>query len=166
MFFKGSTYCSERPNSKKMPKSLFPSYYRKTHKQPQIDFLIGKSSENIQQIYKKTLKWKYIYIKLLCNFTEIILRHGRFPVNLLYISRIPTNTATSENTRQLHLFLILSEKSIIDLSRKISNPASSKSSFLSLLETLKIMILFLKPLYLYYGLIVCKERQCVGNLGS
>ena len=158
MFFKGSTYCSERPNSKKMSKSLFPSYYRKTHKQPQIDFLIEKSSENIQQIYKKTPKWKYIYIKLLCNFTEIILRLGRFPVNLLYISRIPfpTNTAASENTRQLLLFLFLSEKSIIDLSRKISNPVSSKSSFLSLLETLKIMILFLKPLYLYYGLIVCK----------
>ena len=54
--------------------------------------------------YKKVF-WKYtanlhqcwcaISVKLFCNFIEIVLRHGCFPVNLLYIFRTPFYKNTS-----------------------------------------------------------------------
>ena len=37
-----------------------------------------------------------ILINLFCNFTEIILRHGCSPINLLYIFRTPFPKNTSE----------------------------------------------------------------------
>ena len=45
---------------------------------------------------KVALQLSVISIKLLCNFTEITLRHGCFPVNLLYIFRTPVLKNTSE----------------------------------------------------------------------
>ena len=36
-----------------------------------------------------------IFIKMLCNFIEITLRHGCYPVNLLYILRTPFSKKTS-----------------------------------------------------------------------
>ena len=49
-----------------------------------------RCSENIQQIYKRTPM-----SKLLCNFTEITLRLGCSPLNLLYIFRTPPRKKTS-----------------------------------------------------------------------
>ena len=49
------------------------------HKQPSRGFLKKRSSENMQQIYRRT--------PLLCNIIEIALRHGCSPVNLLHILR-------------------------------------------------------------------------------
>ena len=46
--------------------------------------------------------WSVISVKLLCNFIEITLRHGCFPVNFLYISR----TLFSKNTSGWLLLVI------------------------------------------------------------
>ena len=61
-------------------------------------------SENMQQIYRRTPMWSVISIKLFCNFTEIPLRYGYSPVNLLHIFR----TSFYKNTYG-RLLLLLSE---------------------------------------------------------
>ena len=52
-------------------------------------------SENMQQIYRRTPMPKCDLNKVACNFIEMALGHGCFPVNLLHISRVnfPTNTS-------------------------------------------------------------------------
>ena len=54
-------------------------------KQPSRGILKKSCSENMQQIYRRTPIRSVISIKLLCNFTEIALRHGCSPLNLLHI---------------------------------------------------------------------------------
>ena len=62
-------------------------------------------SENMQQIYRRTPMPKcdfcnFIEITiLLCNFIEIILRHGDSPINLLHIFRTPFPKNTSGRLR-------------------------------------------------------------------
>ena len=51
-------------------------------KQPTRGIHGKRCSENMQQIYKRTLILK-------CDFIEITLRHGCSPVNLLHIFRAP-----------------------------------------------------------------------------
>ena len=63
--------------------------------QHSIVILIKGYSGNMQRIYRRTPMLKLISIKLLCNFNEIILRHGCSPVNLLHIFRIPSPKNTS-----------------------------------------------------------------------
>ena len=58
-------------------------------KQPSRGVLRKRCSENMQQIYRRTL-----IPKLLCNFIEIALRHGGSPVNLLHIFRAPFSRNT------------------------------------------------------------------------
>ena len=58
--------------------------------QPSRGALKKRCSENIQQIYKRTHM-----SKLLCNFTEILLRLGCSPLNLLYLFRTPPRKKTS-----------------------------------------------------------------------
>ena len=77
-------------------------------KQPSTGILRKRSSENMQQIYRRTpapkcdfnkvalqLYWNRTLAKLLCNFIEIALRHGCSLVNLLHIFRttFPRNTS-------------------------------------------------------------------------
>ena len=59
------------------------------HKQPFRGVLWKTCSENMQQIYRRAPMQK-------SNFTEIALRHGCSPVNLLYIFRTPFLKNTSE----------------------------------------------------------------------
>ena len=47
-------------------------------KQPSTGVLRKICSENMQQVYRRTLISKGVSIKLLCNFIEITLRHGCF----------------------------------------------------------------------------------------
>ena len=49
-----------------------------------------RCTENMQQIYRRTPMPKSDFIKLLCNFIEITLRHECSPVTLLHISRTPS----------------------------------------------------------------------------
>ena len=63
-------------------------------KQPSRDIYRKRGSENKQQFYRKTPIAEVISIKLLSYFTEIALRHGCFPVNVLHIFR----TSFPENT--------------------------------------------------------------------
>ena len=58
-------------------------------KQSSRGVLKERCSENMQQIYRRTICWSAISIKLHCNFIEIRLWHGCSPVNLLYIFRTP-----------------------------------------------------------------------------
>ena len=51
---------------------------------PQQAFLEKRCCENIQQIYRNVIS-----IELLCNFIEILLRHGCSPVNFLHILQKP-----------------------------------------------------------------------------
>ena len=55
-------------------------------KQPSRDALRKSCSKNMQQIYRRTPMTKFDFNKV-CNFIEITLRHGCFPVNLLHIFR-------------------------------------------------------------------------------
>ena len=55
-------------------------------KQPSIDVLIKRCSENIQQIYRRT-PMSAISIKLQSNFVEMKFQNGCSPVNLLHIFR-------------------------------------------------------------------------------
>ena len=50
-----------------------------------------RCSETMQEIYRRTHmpKCDFNKVALLCNFVEIALRHGCFPVNLLHIFRTP-----------------------------------------------------------------------------
>ena len=59
--------------------------------QPPIGVPRKRCSENMQQIYRRTSipKCDFNKVALLCNFIEITLRHGCFPVNLLHIFRTP-----------------------------------------------------------------------------
>ena len=60
--------------------------------------------------------------KLLCNFIEIALQHGCFPVNLLHIFRTPFSKNTSGR-----LLLLLSDANLVfkSLDRKIVFQESS-----------------------------------------
>ena len=62
-------------------------------KQPSRGVLKKRCSENMQQIYRRTPMPKCNL--LLCNFIEVILRHGCFPVNLLHNFRTPFLKNTS-----------------------------------------------------------------------
>ena len=54
--------------------------------QPSRGVLRTRCSENMQQIYRKEHPYRStISIKLLCNFIEIALWHGRSPSNLLQL---------------------------------------------------------------------------------
>ena len=54
--------------------------------------LKGKSAVKIcSKFTEEHPCWSVIYIKFLCNFVEIILRHACPPVNLLYAFRTPFN---------------------------------------------------------------------------
>ena len=67
------------------------------HKQPSIDVLRKRCSENMQQIYRRTPmpKCDFNKVALLCNFIEITLRHGCSPVNLPHIFRRSFSKNTS-----------------------------------------------------------------------
>ena len=52
-----------------------------------------------------------ISIKLLCNFTEVTLRHGCSPVNLLHILRTPFTNNTSERLLEPSITEAYSESS-------------------------------------------------------
>ena len=62
---------------------------QKRQKQPRWGVLWKRCFENIQQIYRKNPFRSAISIKLLCNFTEITLRHWFSPINFLLIFRTP-----------------------------------------------------------------------------
>ena len=49
----------------------------------------------MQQITGEDLCRSVISVKFFCNFTEMTLRHGCSPVNLLHISRTPFPKKTS-----------------------------------------------------------------------
>ena len=68
----------------------------KGQKQPFRGVLRKKCFENMQQIYKRTSMSKCDFNEVFCSLTEITLRHGCSPVNLLYIFRIPFPKNTSE----------------------------------------------------------------------
>ena len=59
----------------------------KRQKQPSRDVLMKRCSENMQQIYRGTTMPKCDFSKVACNFIEIALWHGCFPINLLHIFR-------------------------------------------------------------------------------
>ena len=61
----------------------------------EVAVLRKRYSENMQQINRRTPCRSVISIKLFCNFIEIALRHGCFPVNLLHIFRKPFPKNTS-----------------------------------------------------------------------
>ena len=61
-------------------------------KQPFKGVLRKRCSENMHQIYSRTPMLK---CDLLCNFIEIALRHGCYPVNFLHIFRTPFSKNTS-----------------------------------------------------------------------
>ena len=72
------------------------------NKQPSRGALRKRCSEQIQQIYRREHpSQSVISIKFLCNFIEITIWHGCFPVNLLYMFRIP---ASSENVHSSIIF--------------------------------------------------------------
>ena len=66
-------------------------------KQPTRVVLMKTRSENMQQIYRRTLtpKCDFNKVALQSNFVEITLQHGFSPVNLLHIFRIPFTRNTS-----------------------------------------------------------------------
>ena len=66
-------------------------------KQPTRVVLMKTRSENMQQIYRRTLTPKCDFKKnaLQSNFVEITVRHGFSPVNLLHIFRIAFARNTS-----------------------------------------------------------------------
>ena len=66
-------------------------------KQPTRVVLMKTRSENMQQIYRRTLtpKCDFSKVALQSNFVEITVRHGFSPVNLLHIFRIPFTRNTS-----------------------------------------------------------------------
>ena len=63
-------------------------------KQPPRCVLSKRCSKNMQQIYRGTLLSKCDF-NLQSNFIEITLRHGRSPVILLHIFKIPFSKSTS-----------------------------------------------------------------------
>ena len=67
----------------------------KSQKQPSRGVLSKRCSENMQQIYRRTPMPKCDFNKVACNFIEITLRHGCFPVNLLHIFGTPFLKNTS-----------------------------------------------------------------------
>ena len=58
-------------------------------KQPSWGVYRKRYSENMQQIYRRTVMPKYDFNKVASNFIEIALRHVCSPVNLLHIFRTP-----------------------------------------------------------------------------
>ena len=66
---------------------LQPVFYILSMNQPSIGVPRERCSENMQQIYLRTFipKCDFNKVALLCNFIEITLRYGCFPVNLLRI---------------------------------------------------------------------------------
>ena len=64
-------------------------------KQPSKGILRKRCSENIRKIYRRTPMPKCDFNKVAQNFTEITLRHGCSPVNLLHILRTPFTKNTS-----------------------------------------------------------------------
>ena len=58
-------------------------------KHPFRNILEESCSKNMQQIYRETPMPKCDFNKVASNFTEIALRHGCSPVNLLHIFRTP-----------------------------------------------------------------------------
>ena len=64
-------------------------------KHPSSGVLRKRCSENMKQIYRKTLMPKCDFNKLLSNFIKITFRHGCSPVNLLLIlgTLFPKNTS-------------------------------------------------------------------------
>ena len=73
-----------------------------SQKQSSRGFHKKRCSENVQQISRRTPMPHVISINLLCNFIEIALRHGCFPVHLLHFFRtpFPRNTSEWSNSRQ------------------------------------------------------------------
>ena len=73
-----------------------------------------RCSENMQQIYRDHPCWRLISIKLFCNFTEIALRHGCSPENLLHIFRtsFPRNTSRWLLLVSTYLNKVLTRQSI------------------------------------------------------
>ena len=75
-------------------KRTFKSY--SFQKQPSRGVLRKRSTENMQQIYRRTSCRSAISIKLQSNFIEITLWHGCSPVNLLHFFRTHFLKNTSE----------------------------------------------------------------------
>ena len=69
--------------------------YNELEKQPYRCVLRKRCSEKMQQIYWRTPMPKCDFNKFQSNFTEITLRHGCSPVNLLHIFRTPFPKNTS-----------------------------------------------------------------------
>ena len=64
-------------------------------KQPSWGVYRKRCSENMQQIYRRTVILKYDFNKAASNFLEIALRYGCSPINLLHIFRTPFPKNTS-----------------------------------------------------------------------
>ena len=83
-------------------------------KQPTRGILKKRCSENMQQIYRRTPmpKCNFNKVALLCNFIEITLRHGCYPVNLLHIFRTPFPRNISGWLILDFVFQVISEKTL------------------------------------------------------
>ena len=64
-------------------------------KQPSWGVYRKRCSENMQQIYRRTVILKYDFNKVASNFIEIALQYGCSPINLLHIFRTPFPKNTS-----------------------------------------------------------------------
>ena len=123
----------------KMKTTRFRTYFVKIfHKQDWLKTNIQKHpfrgvyskrcSGNMQQIYGRTPMPKCDFIKLLCNFIEVTLRHGCSLVNLLHIFKTPF----TKNTSGWLLLNIQCSTSMIHGSRTLSrNPAKHNKHILS-----------------------------------
>ena len=85
MYFFSHMSCSMN----KLKSHMLSHNYSHCRKQPLRGVFKKRCSENMQQIYRRTPMPKCDFNKVASNFTEIALRHGCSPVNLLYIFRIP-----------------------------------------------------------------------------
>ena len=73
-----------------LKKVIYLYYESHPQKQPSIDALRKKCSENMQPIYRRSPMPKCDLNKVAyCSLTEIALRHGCSPINLLHMFRAP-----------------------------------------------------------------------------
>ena len=80
---------------KKLLQQALSKKKKKYQKQLSRGVLTKRYSENMQQIYRRTLMPKCDFNKVARNFIEITLQHGCSPVNLLHIFRTPFSKYTS-----------------------------------------------------------------------
>ena len=73
-----------------LKKVIYLYYEWHPQKQPSIGALRKKCSENMQPIYRRSPMPKCDFNKVAyCSLTEIALRHGCSPINLLHMFRAP-----------------------------------------------------------------------------